>query len=249
MHGLPTSCVAASNRRMPISESGNASTPLNAASSTLSTSNWRTTRQRLAPSETLTAISLARSAARASIKLATFRTSDQQDECNRTHQGPETISLIGPPVTPLVVGDDGRNEVLVGYSDSREPAARLWPELTSRLWDRHAVAQACDHGDCANLSALTAHDGRLRERKPDIGIWRELHALRHDADDSRQSIVDFDIAPNDRRLPTVACLPNAVAQDHAGRSALEVLVICERAAEDGGTPNSRNVLADMIAPA
>jgi hypothetical protein len=39
---------------------------------------------------------------------------------------------------------------------------------------------------------------------------------------------------NNRRLPTVACLPNAVAQDHAGRGTLEVLVISERAAEEGG---------------
>ena len=72
-YGLPTSAVSrASKRRTPRIESPRPRTPLTIASRTLSTSSWRTMRQRLAPSDTRTAISRVRCVERASSRFATF---------------------------------------------------------------------------------------------------------------------------------------------------------------------------------
>ena len=59
-YGLPTSCVAASNHRIPKCASGRLRRPLRNASKTLSTSNWRTTRHRVAPRDTRTLTSCRR---------------------------------------------------------------------------------------------------------------------------------------------------------------------------------------------
>ena len=71
-YGTPTSAVSDSNQRMRIMPRPRPTPPLMKASSRLSTISWRTIRHRVAPSETRTAISRDRCAARASSRLATF---------------------------------------------------------------------------------------------------------------------------------------------------------------------------------
>ncbi len=67
-------------------------------SSTLSTSNWRTMRQREAPSEIRTDISRARAADRASRRLATLAHAISSTKPTAPISD-RKISLIGPPFT------------------------------------------------------------------------------------------------------------------------------------------------------
>ena len=66
-------------------------------SSTLSTSSWRTMRQRVAPSETRTDISRARPAERASSRLATLAQAISRTKPTAPISDRKT-SLIGPPL-------------------------------------------------------------------------------------------------------------------------------------------------------
>ncbi len=100
-YGLPWSVSTESKIRMPASARPIPSAPLIIDSRTLSTSNWRTIRQRLAPSDTRTAISRVRCADRASSRFATLAqairrtnpTAPISDQKINTICGPVTLSL------------------------------------------------------------------------------------------------------------------------------------------------------------
>ena len=88
-------------------------TPLISASSTLSTSSWRTIRQRDAPSETRTLISRERCAARASSRLATFAQAISSTNADRAHQRQED-QADWAAVLALVERSRRGPEILVG---------------------------------------------------------------------------------------------------------------------------------------
>ena len=95
-YGRPTSCVARSNQRIPIAAMPSPARPLTTASSTLSSSSWRITRQRDAPSDTRTEISRARLVARDSSRLATFAQAISSTNATAPISDRNTVR-IGPP--------------------------------------------------------------------------------------------------------------------------------------------------------
>ena len=78
---------------------------------------------------------------------------------------------------------------------------------------------------------LCREPGHARQRHPEIGV-RELHPLRHDADDRRRHVVDADRPADDRRVGTVAALPDAFAEHDDGIGAGLVVLRQEVAAAD-----------------
>ena len=112
-YGLPTSAVAMSNRRMPTSDRASPTTPLISDSSTLSTSSCRTMRQRLAPSETRTAISRDRCAARASSRLATLAQAISSTNATAPISDRNMSRICGPATRSLKVMTLARTSLFV----------------------------------------------------------------------------------------------------------------------------------------
>ena len=102
-YGLPTLCVAASNHRTPATARPKPAMPAMSASMTLSTSNCRTTRHRLAPSATRTEISCVRCADRASKRLATFAQAISSTKATAPCSA-RKISRIGPLLARSLYG-------------------------------------------------------------------------------------------------------------------------------------------------
>ncbi len=99
-YGFPNAglLTAASNIRTPTTDTPSPRAPLASDSSTLSTSSWRTMRQRPAPSETRTAISRDRAADRASSRFATFAHAIRRTKPTAPINDRNT-TLIGPFAT------------------------------------------------------------------------------------------------------------------------------------------------------
>ena len=95
-YGLPTFCVTASNALSPKIDKPRPTRPPTKASSTLSTSSCRITCRRVAPTEKRIPISLARSAARASSRFATFAQAISSTKTTAPINDQSTVRM-GPP--------------------------------------------------------------------------------------------------------------------------------------------------------
>ena len=77
---------------------------------------------------------------------------------------------------------------------------------------------------CRALRFCCSRFGIGAERQPEIGVERELEALRHHADDRRRHVVDAHGAADHRRVAAVAVQPHAVADEHHRRRAGAIVV-------------------------
>ncbi len=139
-YGLPESATAASNIRTPTNARSSPNAPPMNPSTMLSTSSWRTTRQREAPSAILTAISRARVADRDNRRLATFAHAISSTNPTAPIIA-RKICLISPPLNRSlnVCTSAEVSSLLVSGCCAAEAAAR--PSSSACAWARDASAR------------------------------------------------------------------------------------------------------------
>ena len=201
-YGRPTSCVARSNRRMPIAAMPRPPRPL-------------MTRQQHAFDQQLPDDAPARGAERDAHRnlaraigrarqqqVRDVGARDQQHERDRAHQRQEH-GADRSAVLLLVERLDARLDVLVGVGVLRLELLRDVDQLALRLLARHAGREVAERLQrtlsCASASRCPVI---VRQRLPDVGVERKLEAFRHHADDRRRHVVDADGAC---RSPTGCC--------------------------------------------
>jgi hypothetical protein len=126
---------------------------------------------------------------------------------------------------------DGRSRSV--RRSSREAVRADLVHFAQGPLDRDALPKPVQHGELPSAAPGERSRRQDHERDPQVVVVRELHPLRHDADDDDGAAVDADGASQNVPVAVVAPLPDAVPEDRDRLRSIHVVGLLEITPEDG----------------